>query len=403
MPETAAVQPVRSVPTSFRQATTPIVRWSIAVLLAAIAGAALFGLLHVSIFNQIGMPHEVCYLQDPRLIALHVTSDLLIGIAYVSISATLAYLVYRASRDIPFHSVFLAFGLFIVSCGITHFMEVWVIWQPVYWLSGYMKVVTAAASLATAIALFPLVPKVFRVIDATRQSERRRLEIEQLNNELERFNYSVAHDLRAPLRGIRGFGQALREDCGEQLTATGRSYIAHMERSAADMDTLITNLLKYATIGRQELVRRPVPLEDGLRSAQWLLDAEIRRTHAQIRVPRPLPRVMADSALLEVVFVNLLGNAIKFIAPETRPEVEITSEIANGLVTVSVIDNGLGVPADAREKIFHIFERYHVGVPGTGIGLALVHRAIERMDGRIGIEAAPGDGGSRFWFQLPAG
>lgn len=128
---------------------TPLFRWSIAIIAAVLAGVFVFEGLNISVFSLVGFPHEYCYLQQPTLVWLHVIADLLIGLAYVSISATLGYLVYRASKDIPFNWVFLAFGLFIISCGFTHFMEVWVIWKPVYWLSGYVKVVTAAASVAT--------------------------------------------------------------------------------------------------------------------------------------------------------------------------------------------------------------------------------------------------------------
>src|SRR6185369_7531199 len=85
------------------------------------------------------MPHATCYLRNPQMILLHVSSDLVIGISYVCISTTLGYLVWKASRDIPFHWMFLAFGLFIVTCGFTHFMEVWTVWKPVYWLAGYVK------------------------------------------------------------------------------------------------------------------------------------------------------------------------------------------------------------------------------------------------------------------------
>jgi len=118
-------------------AASPLLRWSVGIIVSVLLGALLFEAFDVSVFKRIGMAHEYCYLREPKLIWLHVISDVLIGVAYVSISTTLAFLVHRASRDIPFHWVFLAFGLFIVSCGMTHFMEVWVVWEPVYWMSGY--------------------------------------------------------------------------------------------------------------------------------------------------------------------------------------------------------------------------------------------------------------------------
>jgi PAS domain S-box-containing protein len=121
------------------------------------------------------LPHAVCYLWDRSLLLVHAVSDFLIGASYVVISATLAYLVYRARRDIPFHSIVLAFGAFIVACGATHFMELWTLWEPRYWLAGGVKVVTAIASVATAVVLPPLVPKALSLVRSahlSREQER---------------------------------------------------------------------------------------------------------------------------------------------------------------------------------------------------------------------------------------
>jgi signal transduction histidine kinase len=381
----------------------PLMRWSLAILAAVVGGGVLFELLGISVFSRIGMPHEFCYLREPRLVWLHVVSDLLIGAAYISISATLAYLVYKASRGIPFNWVFLAFGLFIVSCGLTHFMEVWVIWEPVYWLSGYVKMITATASVATAVALFPLVPKVFRLVEAARRSEERRVEIERLNQELERFNYSVAHDLRGPLRGISGFSQILREDHAQNLPPVALEHLDRIQNSVTKMDRLISDLLKYATIGRQKLELRPVALDDVLRATLDLLDAEIATRRGSVVVPAgSLPVVLGDATLLQVIFQNLIGNSLKFVAPGVAPRVEIEAQVTAGVVTVFFTDNGLGIPEEARDRIFELFERYHPEHPGTGIGLPIVHRAVERMNGRIAIEETGSASGVRFSIKLTA-
>ena len=121
------------------------------------------------------LPHAVCYLWDRSLLTVHAVSDFLIGAAYVTISTTLAYLVYRARREIPFHSIVLAFGAFIVACGATHFMELWTLWEPRYWLAGGVKVITAVASVATALVLPPLIPKALALVQAAglaREQER---------------------------------------------------------------------------------------------------------------------------------------------------------------------------------------------------------------------------------------
>ena len=110
------------------------------------------------------LPHSSCYLQNKQMVALHASSDFLIGLAYTGISISLGWLIYKARKDIPFQWMFGAFGVFIIACGITHFMEVWTVWRPYYWLAGLIKAITAAASVATAVALPFLFPKVFGLI-----------------------------------------------------------------------------------------------------------------------------------------------------------------------------------------------------------------------------------------------
>jgi PAS domain S-box-containing protein len=163
-------------------------------LLLVILAIALFflwpGLWQNVLSSNRFMSHGECYLWIPQLVWLHLLSDSLIGLSYVMISATLGYMVYRARRHIPFHWVFLAFGLFIIACGATHFMEVWTIWQPQFWLSGYVKLVTAIASVATAVVLPPLVPRVLGLVDAAKLSEQRKTKLESADIELESLRES---------------------------------------------------------------------------------------------------------------------------------------------------------------------------------------------------------------------
>lgn len=379
----------------------PAFRYCLCIVAAVAGGVALFDATGMPVLQRVGMPHEICYLRDSRLVWLHVAADLLIGVAYTAISVTLGYLVHKASKGIPFKWVLLAFGLFIVACGFTHFLEVVVVWHPMYWLSGYVKVVTAAASVATAIVLVPLVPRILRLVDNARAGETRRREVEQLNQELERFNYSVAHDLRAPLRGINAFTQILVEDHGAELSPAARDYLRRMQGSVDKMDALITDLLKYATVGRQELRLEAVPLDQVLRATLALMDGEIASRGATVVAPSPLPVVLGDAVLLQVVFQNLVANGIKFVGEGVAPRIEITAETeGEEAVVVSFTDNGTGIPPAARARIFGLFERLHPRHSGTGIGLAITQRAIERLEGGIGVaDARPGPG-SRFWIRL---
>src|SRR6266516_2898902 len=163
----------------------------IGLLLLAAVGALSFMApgFWTKLFSTQGfMPHGHCYFWRPEVVWLHVGSDLLIGLSYVAISATLAFLVYKARREIPFHWMILAFGLFIIACGGTHFMEVYTLWHPRYWLSGTIKLLTAVASVTTAVALPPLVPKVFTLIGDAKLSQGRKLRLESANAELEKLN-----------------------------------------------------------------------------------------------------------------------------------------------------------------------------------------------------------------------
>ena len=130
------------------------------------------------------MPHGMCYLWVPQLYWMHVISDLLIGISYLAISSTLIYLIYRAREDMPFSWIFVAFGIFILACAGTHFMGAWTVWNPAYWLAGYVKLLTAAASVATAVVLPFLVPQVLSLIKAVKLSEERREQLERIQPKL---------------------------------------------------------------------------------------------------------------------------------------------------------------------------------------------------------------------------
>ena len=348
------------------------------------------------------MPHATCYLRNPRVIFLHVTADLLIGFAYVSISATLGYLVYKARKDIPFHWMFLAFGLFIITCGFTHFMEVWTVWQPVYWLSGFVKVICAAASVATAIALFPLVPNIFALIRSVKVSEERRVKLEAANTELEAFAYSVSHDLRAPLRAMQGMAGALREDYGKQLDAQALSYMEQITSASQRMDTMIRDLLAYSKITRTNSDLHPVDLHRAIQDARAIIGADAAQLNAEVQIANGFPNVIANPVLLSQVLANLLSNAIKFVKPGATPVVKVFAQESGGNVRVCVQDNGIGIAAEYSDKIFGMFERLHSAAeyPGTGIGLAIVKKAVQRMNGTLGFESTIGKG-SCFWIDLP--
>jgi PAS domain S-box-containing protein len=169
--------------------------WTLAGCIVATAMLVRLAVIDYSESSSLFHPHGYCYLWLPSLVSTHVISDLLIGLSYVAISGTLAYLVWRARRNLPYSWMFVAFGAFIVCCGATHFMEVWTLWTPVFWLSAGVKIVTAAASVITALALPPLVPKILTLVGDAKLFEQRRLELENARGQLERLVNQRTRDL----------------------------------------------------------------------------------------------------------------------------------------------------------------------------------------------------------------
>jgi PAS domain S-box-containing protein len=234
-----------------------------------------------------------------------------------------------------------------------------------------------------------------RVVERTAQ-------LREANEQLEAFAYSVSHDLRAPLRAMQGFAVALLEDYADRLDADGQEYARRMDAAAARMDLLIADLLAYSRLSRAAIGVQPVALDAAMASALAQVEAELRQRQAQVHVTSELPRVMAHHATLVQVVANLLTNAAKFVAPNTRPEVAVWAEACGPWTRLWVADNGIGIAPEHRERIFGVFERLH-GVetyPGTGIGLAIVRKGMERLGGRVGLESTVGRG-SRFWIELP--
>lgn len=233
--------------------------------------------------------------------------------------------------------------------------------------------------------------------------EQRTAELTEVNLELDAFAYTVSHDLRAPLRAIHGYTEALVEDHEGALSEEGRHYLHRIGASALRMEELIRDILAYSRLSRAEVGLRPLSLDALVRQALSGAAAVVEETGARIVVEHRLPDVRAHPPILAQVLDNLLSNAMKFVAPGTRPEVRVSAQRWDGRVRLWVEDNGIGIAPEDRQRIFLPFQRLHgpESYPGTGIGLGIVRKSVERMGGRCGVEDRPG-GGSRFWVELQA-
>jgi signal transduction histidine kinase len=225
--------------------------------------------------------------------------------------------------------------------------------------------------------------------------------LETANRELESFSYSVSHDLRSPLRAIDGYSLMLQEDYGEQLDETGRRYIQTIRGGSQRMAALIDDLLTFSRLSRQSLNRQTVDMTAlARRAAAEVLEGQAGPKPA-VDIP-DLPAVPGDPALLRQVWTNLLSNAVKYSSKSATPQVQVRAAAEAGRVRFEVQDNGVGFDMKYADKLFGVFQRLHTldEYPGTGVGLAIVHRIIARHEGAVSAQGERGKGAT-FGFTLP--
>jgi len=222
-------------------------------------------------------------------------------------------------------------------------------------------------------------------------------------HELEAFSYSMSHDLRAPLRAMNNFAQILRDSYAAQLDATGRDYLQRISDSAARLDRLIQDVLNYTRVLRAQV---PLVLLDLDKLVRVLVESypDWQPPQVDIQIEGTLPLVLGHEGFLTQCVSNLLNNAIKFVAPGVQPRIRIWAEPRETRVRINFQDNGVGIAVENRSRIFRMFERIHPAAEyeGTGIGLTIVRKAIERMGGKVDFESEPGQG-SKFWIELRTG
>jgi PAS domain S-box-containing protein len=235
-----------------------------------------------------------------------------------------------------------------------------------------------------------------------RRVEVRTAELNEAIHELEAFSYSVSHDLRAPLRTIRSFTELTLEDAAPRLTDEEKNYLDRVRRASQRLERLISDLLAYTRISKSQVELRRVDLHT--------LVSDIQREHPEFQPPQAdvtiegqLLPVIGNEAYLTQCISNLLGNAVKFVPPERTPHVRVWTQRQGDRVRLCVADNGIGISKEYLARAFEMFERLHLSgaYEGTGVGLAIVRRAVQRMKGTVGVESKLGEG-STFWLELPA-
>lgn len=238
--------------------------------------------------------------------------------------------------------------------------------------------------------------------DLERRVAERTAELAAKNRELETFTYSVSHDLKAPLRGIDGYSRLLQEDYSDRLDEEGRRFLVSVREASRQMAQLIDDLLAYSQVERRALKLAAVDPRGVIDTLPESFREELRARGVEFVVELPESRVRADANGLGQILRNLLDNALKFTRSVPSPRIEVAGRIEGGKYLLCVRDNGIGFDMRFAERVFEIFQRLHriEDYPGTGIGLAIVRKATERMGGRAWAESSPGHGAA-FFIELP--
>ena len=277
----------------------------------------------------------------------------------------------------------------------------------VEWMIHQLRRAGVAGNKGTELLQENSFPSAEETVDPSQDEHHQRAALEasvaqltEANTQLEAFIYSIAHDLRAPLRSMQAFSSMLLEDCALQLDETAKDYARRIAGCAASMDSLVVNLLAYSRMARSEIRLHAVDLKTVWAAALAQNEQIINEKSAQVEAASPLPGVRAHETPLTQVLANLLNNALKFVQPGVVPRVRLWAEERAGMIRLWMEDNGIGIPPQHEQRVFRIFERLHgPGYSGTGIGLSIVRKGVERMGGRVGVESKHGHG-SRFWVEL---
>ncbi len=254
-------------------------------------------------------------------------------------------------------------------------------------------------SITTPVSKIELQSRVEILLRARRTS----LELKLRNEDLEAFIQAMSHDLRASIRAVTMFAEAVNLSEAETLSKEGKQDLDRIRWAAQEMRELIDSLLNFSRLGRGEVRYEPIDLRSYIETCLRNLEGEIRTRNANVKIRGGSRVVQLDPTLLKIALTNLLSNAIKFVPDGVQPEITVSASVKQDICRIEVNDNGIGISKEDQQRIFMPFVRIYSEeqFPGIGLGLPSVRKAVELMGGRVGVDSKPGQG-SRFWIELPS-
>lgn len=336
---------------------------------------------------------------------LYIASELMIWTAYFLIPLIILNYINRKKAALKFNKAYVYFAAFILLCGSTHFLDAMMFWVPMYRLNALLRLATAIVSLATVYHLIKILPEAFRQktnVELEKEIQKRieaEKKLAEANKGLEAFAYVASHDLQEPLRKISTFTSRLVQLNEDKFDSRGKEMANKILNASDRMRTMIQDVLSLSSINEQTELS-VVNTNDAVNSAIEHLEVKIEERNAIINVER-LPEVIGNKAYLSQLFLNLIGNSLKFST--RQPVINITGETKGDTVELHISDNGIGMDQDSIVRIFEPFHRLNSKseYEGTGIGLTICKRIVDIHNGSITATSQQGVG-STFSIVLPA-
>jgi signal transduction histidine kinase len=306
--------------------------------------------------------------------------------------------------------MFVAFGIFIIACGMTHFLDVWTLWRPDYWISGGVKVVTAVASVATAIAMPFVIPPAIGMLRDARTSEERRVALaaeREVSRTKSQFMATMSHELRTPMNAIIGYAELLELELCGPLTEDQIDKLSRIRQNAGHLLQHINAVLDYERLnsGREEVITETVQLRRLLAEAAAYIEPQVARANLRLRIETPMAEdtFAGDGHKLQQILINLLSNAVKYTP---AGEIVLRGTVADGYATLEVSDTGIGIAPEHVEHVFDPFwqadQRLTRTVGGSGLGLSIVRQLATAMGGTVTVQSTVGRG-TTFRARVPVG